>query len=614
VFPTNSWAQSVAAALFIAAPAVTTPAESNSSLERSSPPPSRVTLRKSGEAAWSLVSPSGQPFFSLGVGVVTQGADRQSFDPENPGYAAWQHYEDPISWSDATLRRLKAWRFTTIGAWSDHRLLRQSREMSLWHTPVLHVGSTAGAPWWDMWDSKVIRRMDAVAREQILAVRDDPRLIGYYSDNEMGWWNATLWKMTLEQPASSGQRKRLVQLLRETYDDDWQQLRRDFEPEKAESWRELRRGGMLWLKPGGGGIKVMRRFLEMLAERYYQLVHDIIRKHDSRALILGDRYQSFYYPEVARAAARWVDAISSNLNPSWNDGTYLRCHLDTLHALTGRPVFVSEVYMSAKENRSGNRNDQGIFPVVATQSERAHAASNTLVALAQTPCVVGVDWFQYYDEPRHGRHDGENFNFGLVDIYDRPYAELTSLFAAFDPQSLRTRPASPRPDASMGVPPAPANPFADFNATHALKSWDRERGFVKPSTPFPVGDLYLCWNPRAIYLGLYALDMVEDAYYRDNSIPKSDRALWVVDAGGGQTIRVRLGAGREAIPSDSGVRVEHLPALNHKVRNVAAMELTAEQLRRQPFKAGDAVALHSVLWTHGKAYEIEWKGTFRLVD
>src|SRR4030095_15084509 len=48
--------------------------------------------------------------------------------------------------------------------------------------PVLHMGSTAGAPWWDMWDPKIVDRMDQVAREQILPLRDDPRLIGYYSD------------------------------------------------------------------------------------------------------------------------------------------------------------------------------------------------------------------------------------------------------------------------------------------------------------------------------------------------------------------------------------------------------------------------------------------------
>jgi len=50
-----------------------------------------------------------------------------------------------------------------------------------------------------MWDPKIVDRMDQVAREQILALRDDPRLIGYYSDNEIGWWNAILFKMTLNK-------------------------------------------------------------------------------------------------------------------------------------------------------------------------------------------------------------------------------------------------------------------------------------------------------------------------------------------------------------------------------------------------------------------------------
>jgi hypothetical protein len=573
----------------------------------------RVTIQKR-DSNWSLITPQGEPFFSVGVCVVTQGDGRENFDPENPGYAAWQHYPDSAAWAGATLRRLKAWRFTTIGAWSDHQLLRQSKENSLWITPVLHMGSTAGAPWWDMWDDRIVRRMEEVGREQIIAVRDDPRLIGYYSDNELGWWNATLWKMTLEQPPASGQRRRLVQLLRDTYDNDWQRLLRDFDPEKAENWRDLQRGGMLWLKPGGGGMKVMRRFLGMLAERYYQLVHDIIRQHDRRSLILGDRYQSFYYPEVAKAAARWVDAISSNLNANWNDGTYLRYPLDTLSALTGKPILVSEVYLAAMNNSSGNRNDLGVYPVVNTQAERAQAIRRTLTALAQTPYVIGVDWFQYFDEPLHGRHDGENFNFGLVDIHDRPYSEVTSAFAAFDAPVLKSRPAPPRPDASLGVPPAPHDPFADFTPTHALRGWDRERGFVKPATPFPVGDLYICWSPQAVYLGLCALDIVEDAYYRDHSIPKSDRAQWLVEIAGGKSIRVRLGAGREAIPSDPGVRVEHLPALNLRVLNLAAMGLTAEQMGRQQFKAGDTIVLSSTMWTHGQAYQTQWKGTFRLTD
>jgi len=563
---------------------------------------------------WRLTTPQGRPFFSVGVCVTTRGTSRETFDPENPGYAAWQHYSNDASWADATLQRLKSWGFTTIGAWSDHKTLLHSSNMLAGLTPVLHVGSTAGAPWWDMWDEKIISRMDDVAREQILAVRDDPRLIGYYTDNEMGWWNATLFHMALEQTSASGQRQRLLKLLREAYQNDWSRLTADFEPEFAETLDGLEQRGQLWLKPGGQGIKVMRQFLGLVATRYYQLVHDIIRKYDRRALILGDRYQSFYYPEVARAAAPYVDAISSNLNANWNDGTFARCYLDTLHALTGKPIFVSEFYMSATANRSGNRNSHGVFPVVSTQRERAAALRTTLESLGRLPHIVGADWFQYFDHPRHGREDGENYNFGLVDIHNEPYAEVTAAFARVNLTTLKPQRPRTRPDASAGIPRAPRDPFANFTAGEALKHWDRERGFVKPVSEFPLADLYVCWNPRAVYFGLYGFDIIEDAYYRNKSVPKNERALWTVRPGGSETIRGRIGAGREAIVNDLNVRLENLSGLNLNVRNIAILELPAERFGRKRFRAGDTVELNSTLLTHAQAYRMEWKGTYKLAN
>ena len=152
---------------------------------------------------------------------------------------------------------------------------------------------------------------------------------------------------------------------------------------------------MLYLRPGRNGIRTYRRFLGLMAERYYSLVREIIHTYDPRGLVLGDRYQSFYYPEVARASAAYVDADSSNLNAAWNDGTFPRFYLDTLHALSGRPVIVSEFYMAAQQNRSGDKNDASTFPTATTQKERAAGFRNTLLALLRTPCVVGADWFQY---------------------------------------------------------------------------------------------------------------------------------------------------------------------------------------------------------------------------
>jgi hypothetical protein len=90
----------------------------------------------------------------------------------------------------------------------------------------------------------------------------------------------------------------------------------------------------------------------------------------------------------------------------------------------------------------------------------------------------------------------------------------------------------------------------------ALKNWDRERGYVKPASKFPMADLYVCWGAEALYLGLYAQDDVEQESNRDKRVPEEDRAEWTEQAGKpGRTIRARIGAGAPAVVSEPAVRV-----------------------------------------------------------
>jgi hypothetical protein len=162
-----------------------------------------------------------------------------------------------------------------------------------------------------------------------------------------------------------------------------------------------------------------------------------------------------------------VDVCSSNLNASWEDGTFLRCYLDTLHALTGKPILISEFYLAATDNRSGNKNSQGAYPVVATQRQRAEAARSTLLALTRLPYVLGADWFQFTDEPIHGRDDGENFNFGLVDIHDRPYEELTAMFSSLAVDQLKAQSPPERQNASP-LPRKEPTRHASFEAPYSV--------------------------------------------------------------------------------------------------------------------------------------------------
>lgn len=572
----------------------------------------RCAVRK-GDNGWWFVSPSGKPFFSLGICEFNHGGANENYDPARPQYAGLRHYDSVEAWSDANLRRLKSWGFTTLGGWSDFKTLNHASGDDLWMTPVINLGARSGAPWFDMWDPKVVRKIEELAEATMVPLGRDRRIIGYYSDNEIGWWNAILWKMALEQPATSGQRQRLVRLVRDMYLNDWNALIKDFEPQNAASWDELDRGGKLWLRPGGNGIRVMRAFLGVVAERYYQLMRDAIRKYDVEALYLGDRYQSFYYPELASAGRQHVDVISTNLNASWNDGTFLKSYLDTLHKVTGKPIVVSEFYMAAAENSSGNKNSVGGFPTVATQRERQESLANTLRSLVRLPYVVGADWFQYYDEPPQGREkDGEDYNFGLVDIHDHPYAEVTSAFSSLDLTKLKAAPAARRFDASGGVPPAPPEPLGNFRSMTALKNWDRQRGFVPPVSQYPTGDLYICWSPTTLYLGTVVVDIVEPDYYKDGEIPDVDRALWTVKLATGPPITARVGAGKNAVINNEVIRTMSLSGVYHDVRCITAIEIPVTLLGKDRFAVGDRVSLESTFDTFGRADHIEWKGDFVL--
>jgi hypothetical protein len=87
----------------------------------------RYSIKQQDQTFW-LVKPNGERFFSLGVCCVNQGATAKEWDPANPGYAAWQHYADSNQWAVATLGRLKAWGFTTVGGWSAFETLKECRD------------------------------------------------------------------------------------------------------------------------------------------------------------------------------------------------------------------------------------------------------------------------------------------------------------------------------------------------------------------------------------------------------------------------------------------------------------------------------------------------------
>jgi hypothetical protein len=158
-------------------------------------------------------------------------------------------------------------------------------------------------------------------------------------------------------------------------------------------------------------------------------------------------------------------------------------------------------------------------------------------SFAAIPEVVGAHWFQYYDHPKGGRPDGEDYNFGLVDINDRPYRRLTAALSAANRRV-------PEIHARSAVPTRPAT--AVFVVPHArvalrsLADWPKPASLLPPLVPAPgavrFGEVYLSWSARGLALATVGQDYFDiDLLAYDGRFPLADayRVEIGVDAGAG---------------------------------------------------------------------------------
>ncbi len=544
----------------------------------------------------------------MGVNVVDRGASRESYRVDYPQYAAFRHYDDDVAWARTALLRLRAWNFNTLGGWSDTQTLERATTQATPYTMALNLGGAIGVPWSDLFAEEAARRFDDLARRAVLPRTADPHLLGYFIDNELGWWDETIFYYFLKQPAENATRRALIETLRDHYRGDFARLKRDFDTGATSDFAGLERAARLKMRPGGRGRKVIDRFVYQLADRYYRLACESIRRYDPQRLILGDRYAGWYSEPVARAAAKYLDVVSINYGADWNDGRIARFYLDSLHRLTGKPILISEFYFCAMENRSGNKNSGAKFPTVQTQRERASSFRSNLTAMASLPYIVGAHWFQYYDEPARGRpQDGEDYNMGLVDIDDQPYEELTAAATSLSTAAIHDRaidlPQTPEP---VVIPAAPSNPEA------GLVNWDKQQAYISSqpagADSLPFADLYACWDASNLYLVAHIAAYAEAKLHAGGVIPQSERPeLSVVRGNGRARLRIRFGPGGQANVIGAQITIQEW---RHSTRYTVLARLPASIFNRKWLKAGSGLQLRAALVYRDK--RMEWNRRLRL--
>ncbi len=94
-----------------------------------------------------------------------------------------------------------------------------------------------------------------------------------------------------------------------------------------------------------------------------------------------------------------------------------------IYKITGKPVFNSEFGFYSDDNRSGNKNRNWIGGgEVSTQEQRGIKVTEHLKTISKEKFILGAGLFQWSDQPPSGRRrDGEDVNWGIVDIWGVPY-------------------------------------------------------------------------------------------------------------------------------------------------------------------------------------------------
>lgn len=373
-----------------------------------------------------LLTPSGNQFLSLGVDAVAD----QSYRAPNDDYynpVKNQFQGNKQAWVKEVFSRLKKWKFNTIGCWGDDDLLGQKFPF----TYMLYIAKRN--PWERVLDSVFSEEFEKAVNEnakKAAKFKDDPDLIGYFLDNEMPWWGEYGWKVEGEKtllekyaaiPVDDPNKAALEKFFESRYDQNIGDFNKVWGT-KLDSFEQF--DGPVTLTVKNKKQKAdANAWAGVIAERYFSMTTKAIRAVDPNHLILGARFAGDTPWEVVEACGHYCDVVS--VNHYSKSGEIDRSFLDNIYAKAQKPILISEYSYSSMENQSGDPNTKGADTSVPTQADRVEHFERFAGELLDLPYVVGLHWYEWSDESPEGRFDGENQNYGLVDIHDKEYKLMT---------------------------------------------------------------------------------------------------------------------------------------------------------------------------------------------
>lgn len=387
--------------------------------------PKNFQITQDDNGTYWFVDPKGNRFLSIGVNTITPAAWRPV--PETDHYNALEKVFDGnfSKWQDSVKSILTSHGFNTIGSWSDPNLY----DDKLYGTITLYVAGYARERCLEALKPDFEQTVRKNTELMLKRYKNINNVIGFFLDNEMAWYgksgwddipNYTLLDVALELDSNETSNKRARQFLQNKYKtidafstawgkqiDSWEKIDVSFTRGCLNENTQIDRA----------------EFTGYVAEEFFSRASKTVRKMLPGKLILGVRFAGNAPDKVIQACGKYSDVMSYN-----NYQTYPEPELDVMarfYVLGGKkPLMITEYSWRAKQNQSGNPNTKGAGTVVKTQAERAERYYKYNTMMYAYPMVVGTHWFEFADQSPQGRFDGEDSNYGIVDINHQPYTEL----------------------------------------------------------------------------------------------------------------------------------------------------------------------------------------------
>ena len=363
--------------------------------------------KKKIDGKWWFIDPLGNLFLATGINGVSPGdftrtENRKYIFAEIPpkelqrsttnidaplvSYGQWnqqRRFGDDwkSQWKKLAIKRMKAWGLTAIN-WSVPELndtVVYAKFLKGWGIEE----GVMGMP--DIYSQSFLDKVDLVAKEQCLPLKNDPWLLGYFIGNEPVW---------------PGMESRVVDAILES----------DKTPEMKKILKE-------YLKEGDTPER-RKEFIHNSFIRFLKVINSAIKKYDSNHLTLGIRFGGDLNMEdkvIKMANVFDVFSFNAYLHEVSQD------KLNRVSNIMDCPILIGEFHFGV-----AGRGLAGGLEQVKDQKERGKAYRHYVENAISHPNVVSTFWYRWRDQPNTGRNDGENYNIGLVDVTGLVYHDLTN--------------------------------------------------------------------------------------------------------------------------------------------------------------------------------------------